>query len=63
MADKQSDMFLRAKAALRASPDATDEEILVQADIPVGFTDIVATARRDLAAGDYGGAGGRPLMR
>lgn len=53
MADKQSDMFLRAKNAFRAHPlgaAAPAAEILEEANIPRQFADLVETARKDFMA-------------
>lgn len=53
VADKQSDMFLRAKMAFRTHPDGTSasaREICEQADIPFTMKDVVETARRDMLA-------------
>lgn len=63
MADKQSDMFLRAKNAFRTHPmggGAPAEDILTEANIPAVFRDIVEIARRDFTAGDWHGPVPRP---
>ena len=51
---KQSELFVLAKRAMRADPEATDEDIALKLSVhpaDVRSMDTIRTARRDVAAG------------